>query len=252
MAQAAQPRPAAKKKRPSDATTETPQIKKPKKTSSPGQAQSSFDMHIDDALLAGSVAPMAPMAPMMTAMVASATQQPTPVMPSEPMFQADDEAGYVADPMGLDNIDPALKGEPATVPSSMPQDNSSALVSPPESTHTDNERTASPAHLPRPTVEGADDAHKGRDLTPPTTASAPRSRRSSQLAPKALVGNSPEIERSRAMSTASSDSNKVLDAMIKRRASSHTLNEVDEESLRLIKDLAAQDRGLRRRESRPA
>ena len=248
MAQAAQPRPAAKKKRPSDATTETPQTKKPKKNSSPEQAQASFDMPIDDALLAG---PVAPMAPMMTAVVASATQQPTPVMPSEPMFQADDEPGYVADPMSLDNIDPALKGATATAPSSMPQDNSSALVSPPESTHTDHERTASPAHLPRPTVEGADDAHKERDLTPPTTASAPRSRRSSQVATKALVENSPDIERTRAMSTASSDS-KILDAMIKRRASSHTLNEVDEESLRLIKDLAAQDRGLRRRESRPA
>lgn len=240
MAQAAQPRPAAKKKRPSEGASEASGSKRSRKSQGPKQEQGSHD----DFQPTAPVAPVAPMASMMAG-VSTAFQQPTPVLPSETLSQVGDDASLM--PV-MSDAEAKSSGLDFAAP--LPQDTSSALVSPPESAHTDHERADSPTHTPKPTVEVPEDGEKSRDLTPPTTASAPRSRRSSQLVSKQAATQSPVRARSRAMSTTSSDS-RILDDMLKRRTSSNAVNEVDQETLQVIKDLAAQDRGLRRRESRP-
>lgn len=236
MAQAAQPRPAAKKKRPSDGVSEASGPKKSRKSQGPKQEQDSFDDLQPSA-------PVAPMASMGTG-VSTALQQPTPVLPSESLYQGDEDANLLSV-----LSEEAAKNQRMDFTSSLPHDTSSALVSPPESAHTDPERADSPSHTPKPSVEAPEEGEKSRELTPPTTASAPRSRRSSQLVTKQALLQSPMRAQSRAMSTASSDS-RILDDMLQRRTSSHAM-EVDQETLQVIKDLAAQDRGLRRRDSRP-
>lgn len=236
MAQAAQPRPAAKKKRPSDGVSDASGPKKSRKSQGLKQEQDTFDEPQP-------FAPVAPMASMGTG-VSTAFQPPTPVVPSESLYHGDEDANLLSV-----LSEEAAKNQGMDFTASLPHDTSSALVSPPESAHTDPERADSPSHTPKPSVEAPEEGEKSRELTPPETASAPRSRRPSQLAAKQAVLQSPVQAHSRAMSVVSSDS-RVLDDMLKRRTSSHTM-EVDQETLQVIKDLAAQDRGLRRRDSRP-
>ena len=161
-----------------------------------------------------------------------------------PTFSPEDEVNLIAtSPLSDLKVEPDC--DTTLLPSSQdfPQPPASSLVSPPASAHTDAEQT--PPATTRP-----------KNMTPSATASS--SRQSSRRA-KTVQRYTPESGSPRRESTISSErgsgSPTVVGGMVTASASVQKPTksrmgseiEADEESMRLIRELQAQDMGLRRR-----
>ena len=166
--------------------------------------------------------------------------QPQPVIdtPSSPLEELTEEEVHMIEALSV----PPMKIDPDFPIPTQHQPPASSLVSPPASTHTDNESNT-------PTRSRRDSS---------TISSAPTSRLSSRQ-PKAAQRYTPESGPARRSSTSSmggrihereSESPSVVGSAVKKaRRGSRLSSEIiaDEESLRLIRELQAEDRGLRRR-----
>ena len=164
--------------------------------------------------------------------------QPAVERPSSPLDELTEEEDHMRGNASF----PPLKVDPDFPISTQHQPPASSLVSPPASTHTDH---------------GSNTSNRSRRDSS-TISSALTSRHSSRQ-PKPVQHYTPESGFARRSSTASvsarlqereSGSPSVVGSAIKKaRRGSRLSSEIvaDEESLRLIRELQAQDRGLRRR-----
>ena len=161
-----------------------------------------------------------------------------------PTFSPEDEVNLIAtSPLSDLKFEPDCDTTLHSSSQNFPQPPASSLVSPPASAHTDAEQTPPAATRPK-------------NMTPSATASS--SRQSSRPA-KTVQRYTPESGSPRRESTIShergSGSPTVVGGMmtgsasVQKRTKSRMGSEIeaDEESMRLIRELQAQDMGLRRR-----
>ena len=257
MAEAAIPRPAAKRKRLSNAKEQSPQQKKQSKSSAGRDDQSAAPEKSENPLPhQGQVATESEV----LSLDHSAAQQPHPeengILPipvdpellvqsstaapqsQPPIFSPEDEVNLIATSPLSD-----VKCESPTDDLHVVPAVASSLVSPPDSTHADAERT------PPATV-------KLNGFTPPTTSAS--SRQSSHPAKQQGSRYTPESGPVRRPSSSSGDAftresmSPTVSAepsAVSRRRKSRTSSAIDAdvESLKLIREIQAQDLGLRRR-----
>ena len=168
----------------------------------------------------------------------SIPSQPSHGTPSSPLDELTEEEVHLIETSSF----PPLKVDPDFPIPTQDQASASSLVSPPASTHTDDG-----SNTP---------VHSRRDSS--TISSALTSRHSSRQ-PKVTQHYTPESGLARRSSTSSvgkriqereSGSPSVVGSAIKKARRGSRLNSeivADDESLRLIRELQAEDRGLRRR-----
>ena len=162
-----------------------------------------------------------------------------------PTFSSEDEVNLIAtSPLSNLKFEPDCETTLLASSQNFPQPPASSLVSPPASAHTDAEQTPPAATRPK-------------NMTPSATAS---SSRHSSRPTKIVQRYTPESGSPRRESTISrergSASPTVAGGVMTGSASAHKRTksrmgseiEADEESMRLIRELQAQDMGLRRRE----